>query len=37
MEKLKPKSWLKKPVGKRPISRPRNRDNKEIIACMVGK
>jgi hypothetical protein len=37
MEKLKPKSWLKKPLGKRPILRLRRREKKEIIACMVGK
>jgi hypothetical protein len=36
MEKLKPKSWLKKPVGKHLILGPR-RGDKEIIVCMVGK
>jgi hypothetical protein len=37
MQKLKPKFWLKIPVGKHPILRLRRGDLKEIITCMVGK
>jgi hypothetical protein len=37
MEKLKPKSWLKKSVGKRSILRLRRGDKKEIKTPTVGK